>query len=270
MKRATIDNLLDIMRRLRDPDGGCPWDQEQTFETIAPYTIEEAYEVIDAIDRGDLGDLRDELGDLLLQVVYHAQMADEAGAFGFDAVVESICDKMVRRHPHVFAGARVENATEQTAAWEQAKLRERVSKARTTAGPESRLSILDGSTVGLPPLLRALDLQKRAAAVGFDWPDAAGAILKVREESDELVDALQVGAAAEVIRDEVGDLLFSCVNVARKLGIDPDAAMRVANAKFERRVRKIESILQDSNEGMSDASAERLDALWNRVKEIER
>lgn len=265
---STVERLLEIMALLRDPVRGCPWDVEQTFQTIAPYTIEEAYEVADAIHRGDTDGLRDELGDLLLQVVFHAQMAAEAKAFDFEDVVSSICDKMVRRHPHVFGEASIEDAAAQTLAWEEHKANERKAKNLTAETEEPhRESALDGVTLALPALVRALKLQKRAALVGFDWPDASAALDKFGEEIDELTAEIDAGGDVERIRDEIGDLLFTCVNVSRKLGTDPEEALRHANAKFERRFRRIEVLLADDDDRRPrQASLDELEALWSRVK----
>ena len=263
---SSIERLLAIMAALRDPERGCPWDVEQTFETIAPYTIEEAYEVADAIQRRDHDALRDELGDLLLQVVYHAQMAAEIRAFDFEDVVAAICDKMVRRHPHVFGDVRVDDASAQTVAWEQHKADERRTQARDRADtpPESSL---DGVILALPALARAFKLQKRAALVGFDWPDAASALDKFGEEIGELEKEMIAGAASDRLEDEIGGLLFTCVNVARKLGIDPETALRRGNAKFERRFRRIEALLaEDGDRRPHQASLEELEALWQRSK----
>jgi len=253
---SSIERLLEIMALLRDPVRGCPWDVEQTFETIAPYTIEEAYEVADAIHRRDSDALKDELGDLLLQVVYHAQMAAEANTFKFEDVVTAICDKMIRRHPHVFGDIKVENATAQTLAWEQHKANERRAE-----------SSLDGVILALPALARALKLQKRAALVGFDWPNAHSALEKFSEEIDELTAEMNTGGDADRLRDEIGDLLFTCVNVSRKLGIDPEEALRQANAKFERRFRKVETLLAVEGDRLPQAATlDELEALWSRAK----
>ncbi|MGF1641138.1 MAG: nucleoside triphosphate pyrophosphohydrolase [Rhodospirillales bacterium] len=263
---ANVDRLLEIMARLRDPAHGCPWDVEQTFETIAPYTIEEAYEVADSIRRNDLAGLRDELGDLLLQVVYHAQMAAETDVFDFEDVVAAICDKMVRRHPHVFGDAAIADATAQTLAWERQKADER--RTRSGNGPEGgRESALDGVALALPALVRALKLQKRAALVGFDWPDASAALAKFGEEVEELRHELENDSGADRLEDELGDLLFTCVNVARKLAIDPETALRKANAKFERRFRRIEALLAaDGDRRCEDVALDALEALWQRAK----
>jgi nucleoside triphosphate diphosphatase len=248
---AGLDRLAAVMAKLRDPNGGCPWDLEQTFATIAPYTIEEAYEVADAIERDDMPALREELGDLLLQVVYHAQMAAEAGAFTLAEVVDGISDKMIRRHPHVFADASVASAAEQTDAWEKLK-----------AAEKPRRSALEGVALGLPALMRAQKLQSRAARTGFDWPDAEGPRAKIDEELAEI-------AAAEPERraDEVGDLLFAVVNYARHLGVDAEAALRAANAKFERRFIVMETSAGDAFKAL-DLNAK--EALWQIAKAAER
>lgn len=256
-----MDDLLQIMRRLRDPDGGCPWDLEQTFETIAPYTIEEAYEVDEAVRDKDMPALADELGDLLFQTVFHAQMAQEAGAFDFADIVQAVCQKMVRRHPHVFGNASIEDAYAQTAAWETQKAKEREEKAR--AG--GRLpSALDGVTPGLPALLRAVKLQKRAARVGFDWSSAPPILDKMKEEMAELEEALP--QSPDKVREEFGDLLFVMANLARHLELDPEQALRDANAKFERRFRRIEALLAARGSSADDASLEQMDRLWDQAK----
>jgi MazG family protein len=260
-----IDRLLTIMSRLRDPQAGCPWDLKQTFRTIAPYTIEEAYEVADAIERDDLKSLRDELGDLLFQVVFHSQMANEQGAFGFDDVVNAICDKMERRHPHVFGDAKIETAEAQTIAWDELKRRERAANAD---------SILADVPLGLPALTRANKLGKRAAEVGFEWPDTYGALDKVAEEIEEIRAELKGEPNGEpngkpdlnAISNEIGDLLFSLVNVCRYLKIDPETSLRHANAKFERRFRYIEQRLQAQGKKPEEVTLEEMDALWEEGK----
>jgi len=249
------------MSRLRDRESGCPWDREQTFKTIAPYTIEEAYEVADAIEREDLEDLRTELGDLLFQVVFHAQMAREQGAFSFDDVVEAICDKMERRHPHVFGSARIDSAEEQTVAWDEHKRRERAA---------TRESVLDDVPLALPALTRAEKLGKRAASVGFEWPDMQGALDKVAEEIAELRAELAGEPDRAAIANEIGDLLFSLVNVCRYLKIDPETSLRHANAKFERRFRYVESRLKEQGRTPEQATLEEMDALWEEGKRRER
>lgn len=263
----SIDDLLNIMSALRTPETGCPWDLEQTFETIAPYTIEEAYEVDEAIRDGDREALRDELGDLLLQTVFHARMAEEEGSFRFADVVGSVCDKMIRRHPHVFEGATVEDADAQTAAWEQQKEEERARKA---AEQGKAPSVLDGVTVSLPALLRAVKLQKRAARVGFDWPETLQVLDKMQEESIELVEAYQNGEEKSRLQEEFGDLMFVMANLARHMKIDPEEALREANAKFERRFRGVEKKLEELGKSPKQSSLEEMDALWDAVKADER
>lgn len=255
---AELTRLLAIMARLRDPATGCPWDIEQTFQTIAPYTIEEAYEVADAIERGDMGELEGELGDLLLQTVYHTQIGQEAGHFSFASVAKSISDKMIARHPHVFGDAsRDKSAAQQTLDWEKIKAVER--RGRT----------LDGVALGLPALLRAVKLQKRAARVGFDWPDISMVLDKLQEEARELAEARDTMSKAE-ISDELGDMLFVMANLARHLQVDPEAALRGANAKFTRRFAHIEDALEAIGKAPSDSNLAEMDALWNAAKQAER
>ncbi|WP_304165459.1 nucleoside triphosphate pyrophosphohydrolase [Phenylobacterium aquaticum] len=256
-----IDRLLAIMARLRDPQGGCPWDLEQSFATIAPYTVEEAYEVADAIERQNLGDLREELGDLLFQVVFHARMAEEQQAFAFDDVVEAICAKMIRRHPHVFGEALARTSDEQTAAWEVIKVQERATKGKAD-------SLLDDVPTGLPALTRAVKLSKRAASVGFVWPTIAEVMDKLHEEVAEL----EVEIAAddrEKARAELGDVLFVAANIARTLDIDPEDALRATNAKFNRRFRFIEAALRDRGKTPDQSDLAEMDALWNAAKAAE-
>jgi len=257
MRERPIDRLLEVMRRLRDPEGGCPWDVEQTFETIAPYTLEEAYEVADAIARKDWQALREELGDLLLQVVYHAQMARETGLFDFDDVARTVTEKMIRRHPHVFGDARIASAAAQVHAWEEHKARERAEKGTD--------SVLDGIPLALPALVRALKLQQRAARIGFDWLDAASVLEKVDEELHELREEISRGERAR-LEDEMGDLLFTIVNLARKLDIDPEAALRAANAKFEQRFREMERFARERGLDLSAMGLEDLERLWEEAK----
>jgi ATP diphosphatase len=258
-----MPRLLAIMARLRDPERGCPWDIEQDFESIAPYTIEEAYEVADAIARGNLDDLRDELGDLLLQVVYHAAMAGEAGRFGFAEVVRAISDKMVRRHPHVFGDeSRDKSANEQTRDWERIKAAERADNK----GPASAL---DGVTAGLPALTRAVKLQNRAARVGFDWPDTGAVVDKIAEESRELVEARDSGDTGR-LAEEFGDLMFVMANLARHLGLDPEATLRMANTKFIRRFQGIEAALAERGSRPEASTLAEMDALWDEMKRRER
>ncbi len=270
-ERPGIDRLLEVMARLRDPDGGCPWDLEQSFGTIAPYTIEEAYEVAEAIRQGDMTALRDELGDLLLQVVFHAQMAREAGSFDFDAVARGIADKMVRRHPNVFgdddSDART-SAPAQMRAWETQKAAEREARARA----EDRTpSALDGVALALPALQRAEKLQKRAAQVGFDWPEPEPVYDKVAEEVAELREAASSAESSvgSAVAGELGDLLFACVNLARHLGVDPEAALRAANAKFTSRFHHVEAALAASGRRADQVGLTELDRLWDEAKRAE-
>jgi len=259
---SKVSDLLEIMRRLRDPERGCPWDLEQTFATIVPHTIEEAYEVADCIERGDLVELTGELGDLLFQVVFYAQIASEQGVFGFDDIVDAIANKLIERHPHVFADASVSDAAEQTRRWEAAKAAERAAR-------DESAKILDGIPRGLPALTRARKLQQRAAAVGFDWPDSADVRAKVSEEFAEVETAIAGGEQAEV-EEEIGDLLFACVNWARHFGVDPESALRAASRKFERRFGYVEQSLTDSGSSVAGATLETMDGLWEDAKAIER
>jgi ATP diphosphatase len=263
---AAILRLIEVMAQLRDPETGCPWDIEQSFETIAPYTIEEAYEVADAIERGDKTALKDELGDLLLQVVYHARMAEEDGDFDFAAVAAAISDKMVRRHPHVFGSEAVDSAAAQTRAWEDHKAAERQAKAAETGG---RASVLDGVALGLPALSRAIKLQQRAARVGFDWPDILPVLDKIEEEIAELKQEIHEGSKPDRITDELGDLLFVLANLARHLDTDPEAALRHANAKFIRRFQAIEAHYAAAGLKLTEATLEELEAVWQAVKRDE-
>jgi ATP diphosphatase len=261
-----IERLLAVMAQLRNPDGGCPWDLEQNFATIAPYTIEEAYEVADAIERRDMAALKDELGDLLLQVVFHAQMAREAGSFDFEAVAAAIAEKMIRRHPHVFGDASIKTADAQTAAWEDHKESER----RAKASAEGRAaSVLDGVAAGLPALMRAVKLQRRAARVGFDWPNAADVFAKIDEELAEIKSEMDNAGPPDRVQDEIGDLLFAVVNLARHLNVDPEASLRHANAKFERRFRQVEVRLASTGRSAADVGLDALEALWQQVKAAE-
>ncbi|WP_129648365.1 nucleoside triphosphate pyrophosphohydrolase [Peristeroidobacter agariperforans] len=272
-----IQRLLDIMARLRDPQHGCPWDLQQSFKTIAPYTVEEAYEVADAIERDDLSSLRDELGDLLFQVVFHAQMAKEQGAFDFDAVCNAICDKMERRHPHVFGDALVADAEAQTVAWEEQKRRERAQKR---AGEQA--SVLDDVPIGLPALTRANKLGKRAAQVGFEWSDVHGAIEKLDEEIAEFKAEVRSNACLQTdtttegqrqherLAAELGDVLFCVVNVCRYLKIDPELALKRTNASFERRFRYVERGLARQGKTPQEATLEEMDKLWDEGKAQER
>lgn len=270
--RNGIQRLIAIMARLRDPQSGCPWDVKQTFATIAPYTVEEAYEVADAIDRGDLDDLKDELGDLLFQVVFHARMAEEQGAFAFADVAAAISDKMERRHPHVFAGMSIADSDALNAMWDAEKKKERLAKH----GDSADASALAGIARGLPEWQRAVKLQKKAATVGFDWPGPAPVIEKLKEELDEVqaeFDALAAAPhSAEVrdrLEDELGDLLFVAANLARHAKVDPGAALRRANHKFERRFRAMEAMAAADGVRLSDLPLEAQDRYWNRAKAAE-
>ncbi len=257
---ATL-RLIAIMAALRDPARGCPWDKEQTFASIAPYTIEEAYEVADAIARQDWPALKDELGDLLFQVVYYAQMGAEDGRFDFAAIATAIADKMVRRHPHVFGSESRPDADAQAHAWEAQKQAERAARAET--------GVLDGVPIALPALTRALKLTRRAARVGFDWPTPAAVLEKLAEETRELQDEIAAGASPERLADEVGDMLFVLANLARKLALDPETCLRQANRKFERRFRAIEQALSSEGKSPSDATLDEMEALWAAAKRAE-
>lgn len=254
-----LPRLLEIMARLRDPSSGCPWDIEQNFATIAPYTIEEAYEVADAIEREAWGELEGELGDLLLQSVYHARIGEEAGLFSFDSITDAIAAKMIARHPHVFADdSRDKNAEQQTIDWERIKAQER--------GPAR---VLDGVALGLPALTRAVKLQKRAARVGFDWPSTDEVIDKITEEARELVEARDSLTEAEQV-EEFGDLLFVMANLARHMNIDPEAALRAANQKFTNRFDRIEDFLADAGKTPAQSDLLEMDSLWNKAKQEEK
>jgi len=260
---GNLDRLLTVMARLRDPEGGCPWDLQQDFKTIAPYTIEEAYEVAEAIDRHDMEALKDELGDLLLQVVFHARMAEEEEQFDFEAVAKGIADKLIRRHPHVFGDQNVESAAAQTAAWEEQKAAERLALAEA----EGRVpSVLDGVSIALPGLTRAVKLGRRAARVGFDWQEVGGVLSKIEEEIGELRSEMNSGGHAERLEDEIGDLLFSIANLARHLSVEPEAAIRRANRKFEARFHHLEARLREQRRQPQDADAEELERLWDDAK----
>ena len=262
---AGIERLIEIMRRLRDPETGCPWDIEQDFSTIAPYTIEEAYDVADAIERGAFGELQGELGDLLLQSVYHAQMADEAGHFSFADVVRTVSDKMVARHPHVFGDeSREKSAEQQTKDWERIKATERAA-----AGEQGPARTLDGVAMGLPALMRAVKLQKRAARVGFDWPSTDEVLAKLVEEADELTEA-RASLSEDEIEEEFGDLLFVVANLGRHYGVDPEAALRRANSKFTRRFAAIEDSLAARGKTPAQSDLAEMDALWDAAKAAEK
>ena len=258
---GAVAELLEIMSHLRDPDTGCPWDLEQNFSTIAPYTLEEAYEVAEAIQRNDAVDLCDELGDLLFQVVFHAQMARELGWFEFADVVTAINRKLIRRHPHVFADEKVSDAREQSEAWEQHKTRERADRGSATA------SALDGVPVALPALVRAQKIQQRAARVGFDWTELGHVVDKIEEELAELRQALAAEESKERLREELGDLLFSGVNLARFLDADAETLLRNANHKFESRFRLVERLAKQKQRDMRHCSLDELESLWQQAKE---
>jgi MazG family protein len=262
-----MQRLLKIMSTLRDPDKGCPWDKEQNFSTIAPYTIEEAYEVADAIARNNVQALKDELGDLLFQVVFHSQLAAEQGAFMFDDVVDAICNKMERRHPHVFGTDRIESAAAQTVAWEEHKRRERMQD-------KSQHSVLNNIPIALPALTRAEKLGKRAATIGFEWPDVQGALDKMSEELGEVRSAIASNVSKAELADELGDVLFCVVNVCRHLKIDPEAALRSVNSKFERRFRHVESRLTETGRDPKRDSGQTplavMDEYWDEAKRMER
>jgi ATP diphosphatase len=266
-----IARLIEIMAALRTPKTGCPWDLEQNFETIAPFTIEEAYEVADAIARGDLHDLRDELGDLLLQSVYHARLAEEQGAFSFGDVVEAVTTKMIRRHPHVFADEHGNTTEAAQGFWERIKAEERAE--RTKRGKDEPTGALAGVPVGLPALTRALKLQDKAGRVGFDWNDPRAVLAKIREEADEIEAELDGGDTTETkakAAAEVGDLLFAVVNLARHLDADPESILRATNRKFERRFASIEAALAARGKRPQDATLAEMDALWDEAKETEK
>ncbi len=257
---AALAELLQIMARLRDPEDGCPWDLEQDFASIAPYTLEEAYEVAEAIQRNDAGDLRDELGDLLFQVVFHAQMAHEQGWFDFDDVVDAINRKLVRRHPHVFGNDKISDARAQTEAWERHKASERAAKG--IVGD----SAVDGIPLAMPALVRAQKIQRRASRVGFDWDDIQGVVAKLEEELAELKQALDSREPVERVQEELGDLLFSGVNLARFLEADAESLLRHASHKFEDRFRLVEQLAQEQRRALQDCTLEELEAYWQAAK----
>ena len=256
-----MDRLVEIMATLRNPNGGCPWDVEQTFATIAPHTIEEAYEVADAIEQNDMDSLKDELGDLLFQSVFHAQIAKELKEFSFDDVVNGVIDKMIRRHPHVFGDQSIKTADEQTASWEDIKATERATKSG--AADESALA---GVTSGLPALIRAEKLQKRAARVGFDWPEVVSVFDKLREETAELQVEIDTDGGEARLTDELGDLLFVCVNLGRKLNIDAETALRAANSKFETRFRHMEGALKGTGRELKGMELDAMEWAWQATK----
>ncbi len=260
-KNSSIDTLIDIMAKLRDPQTGCPWDREQTFQTVAPHTIEEAYEVADAIERHSMQELREELGDLLFQVVFHARLAEEEGQFDFSDVVGAISEKMRRRHPHVFGDDVIDSVDQQRQAWERHKELER------KGGGKGDVGHLDGIAGALPAAVRAQKLQQRAAEVGFDWPEISGVFAKIWEELEEVTVELEQGAPKERIQDEIGDLLFACVNLARHAGVDAESSLRGTNEKFERRFRAIELALAAAGSTLEQSNLEEMDTLWTQAKE---
>lgn len=263
-----MQQLLDIMRALRDPDSGCPWDLQQNFQSLIPYTIEEAYEVADAIERNDLDDIKSELGDLLFQVVFYSQLADEQQGFNFNDVAQAISDKLTRRHPHVFANVKITDAKEQTKEWEKLKQQERKAKAGNNA---TELSHLDDVSRTLPSLMRAEKLQKRAAREGFDWVDVKGVMAKVYEELDEVQQELDAEVQEQTkLEDEIGDLFFSCINLSRHAGVDAEQSLRKANLKFERRFRELEKKANTKGLKMNEMKAEELENLWQEVKTEEK
>ena len=264
----SMQQLLNIMRALRDPDSGCPWDLQQNFQSLIPYTIEEAYEVADAIERNDLDDIKSELGDLLFQIVFYSQLASEQHAFNFNDVAQSISDKLTRRHPHVFAGEKIHNAHEQTKEWEKLKQQERKVKAgKNSAG----LSHLDDVSRTLPSLMRAEKLQKRAAREGFDWPDIKGVMAKVHEELDEVQQELDADIQEQAkLENEIGDLFFSCINLSRHAGVDAEQSLRKANLKFERRFRELEKKASGKGFQVNEMTTDELEQFWCKVKSEEK
>jgi len=268
-----IDRLIEIMAALRTPGSGCPWDLEQDFTTIAPYTIEEAYEVADAIERGDMDDLKDELGDLLLQVVFHARMAEEAGAFAFNDVADAISEKMIRRHPHVFADIDADNAAAVKANWEEIKAAEKAARKerlKASGTPDDYETFLADVPMAIPALQRAFKLQKRAARIGFDWPELEPVLGKVREELDELTHEIGSNSDADRLQDEMGDLLFAVANLARHLNVDPETALRGTNAKFVRRFEHIETALRQTGRSLESASLDEMEEIWVAAKQAEK
>jgi len=259
-----VDRLLEIMAKLRNPDGGCPWDVEQTFATIAPHTIEEAYEVADAIEMDDMASLKDELGDLMFQVVFHSQIASERGAFDFNDVIDGISEKMIRRHPHVFGDTHIASPEAQTKAWEDIKAEERAMKGSRSAQEDG--SALSGVISALPALTRAQKLQKRAARVGFDWPEAKQILDKIDEEIAEVKAEMTAAPDPARLEDEIGDLMFVCVNLARKLDVEAETALRAGNAKFERRFRQMEALAHEKSVDFSSLSLEEMEEYWREAK----
>lgn len=264
----SIQQLIEIMRALRDPESGCPWDLKQTFQSLIPYTLEEAYEVVDAIERNDFDDIKSELGDLLFQIIFYCQLAEEQDLFDFNGVAQTISEKLTRRHPHVFSDTKIKNAEEQTKEWEKLKQLERKSKASSDL---SNLSLLDGVSRTLPSLMRAEKLQKRAAREGFDWPNIKGAIAKIYEELDEVKQELDTDRQEqELIENEIGDLFFSCINVSRHAGVDAEQCVRKANLKFERRFRELEKVAKDKGLQVNEINTDGLEKLWQEVKSREK
>ena len=264
---AALDRLAGVMARLRDPNGGCPWGLKQTFKTIAPYTLEEAYEVLEAVERNDPADMKDELGDLLFQVAFHAQMGKEAGLFDLDVIATHVTDKMIERHPHVFGSRDAATAEAVLVNWEADKARKREAAAQAAGKP---LSALDGVTPSLPATARAVKLQNRAARVGFDWPDALGTLAKIREETEELAVEMAKPDNADALEDELGDVFFALINLARKLKVDPEAALRRTNRKFERRFREVEARLATQDKRPENVTLAELDAIWVAIKTAEK
>ena len=266
-----VSRLIEIMARLRDKEAGCPWDIEQNFSTIAPYTIEEAYEVADAIERGDMVDLEEELGDLLLQAVYHAQLAAEEGHFDFGDVVHGITRKMIRRHPHVFGDEEARSARSAKGKWEAIKAEEKRERAakHAAAGIAARTGLLDDVPAGMTALARAVKLQKRASTVGFDWNDPRAVLAKIREEIDEIEAELDAAAPVDRLKDEIGDLLFAVANLARHLDVDPDGALRGTNEKVRRRFGYIERRLGEAGRKLEETSLDEMEALWQEAKGLE-
>lgn len=260
---SPINRLLDIMARLRNPDGGCPWDLQQDFSTIAPHTIEEAYEVADAITEGNMDELKDELGDLMFQVIFYAQMAKEKGDFDFNSVIDAISEKMIRRHPHVFGSEEIGSADAQILAWEETKALERAKKSEIHG---EKPSALDGVANSLPALTRAVKLQNRAARVGFDWPDINPVFDKIDEEMAELKEEIATNGSKERIAEEYGDLLFVLANLGRHLDLEPETVLRQANRKFTHRFQSVETLLELKGKKPTDSSLEEMDGLWNEVK----
>lgn len=256
-----LERLLSIMKRLRDPETGCPWDREQSINSIKGFTIEEAYEVVDAIERNEMADLKDELGDLLFHIVFYSEMANEQGEFNFQQVVNQVCDKLERRHPHVFSDMQLNNSDEVKAHWEKTKSKERKSSQK------NHNSILDDISAHMPAIMRAGKLQKRAASIGFDWDNIEDVLNKVQEELDELRDAIKQDSDREHIREEIGDLLFCCVNLARKLRVDSETALRQTNDKFINRFQYIEQKLTEQGNTLEKASLKEMDDLWNKAKQ---